>query len=925
LHAQPSRLVRFLRIQAVRFLVAILALSCFNECRSPSENYTKYVNLFIGTQGGGILPAAQAPFKSLKISPVTTLPESSPNPYQYDYPYFYGFYQSNYLLDSLRYLSACLIQPYSGAIHYNPDSTRSRYSLEQAAPGFYKVLLDNHRVTASVTVSGNMAAYQFDFSGGDGNINLNLFQGLETVYRSTITWENDSTFLATILDCRPASPDSSSNLYLAGQFSRKPRHLSYQAPYQDETASDSLVVACSFSLPEEGSMVELRLVSSTESMAAARVELNSQRFEKSFSELRVQTNKKWNDVLRHIVIESDSDEKKEQFYSAVYQFVANLDPHRNRFRWTIEYPLAKWILPDSLFAIFDNHPVYSIEKDTSGSNGKVITTTSGSDSIYLRYCHITDSNYYKASDFEIAQTIWDGYNRGFFTFNSNDLYRYPTLLHQLGENFYAQQHFYEVTRSKFSLFPNGFPPSTSISGTAAWYVFAFLGIVPVNGQEDSFISVAPHVPSAIIHCANGTDIRIQTDHSDPHMRSMRFVNSVLQNGDSLEGTVFQLNPENSTQSLRINTSLCPSGYNHLEKAEGMLYGSFLGDAIGGPPEFQPTQSRPWTKPGVSLTDSLLAKMSNALSLNAYKRIAEPFGVWEDFAPAGSITDDSRWKIIYFDMIRYRFEESQNGFMQATKHFIDGVKPSHRGLADRWYREYSYLYANQDSVYGKVFLPGERIWGGVSTIMGQMAFLPLAIKSPYQKWQTYREAWELNPFDQGFSRDINSALVTGVAAAMEPGASWQRVENVMRSVDPYFYQNVPWVPRQVNLWLDSAHVFARRSDGSLQTLYSLLESRTQAKQWWDAWLPLVIVFSIAEITEYHPRAMMQAVVDFGHDTDSYLQVMGAILGALHGKTVFPEHWRRQLDEQLQDQYGVTIPEMASLLVENSRYQREVIIK
>ena len=58
--------------------------------------------------------------------------------------------------------------------------------------------------------------------------------------------------------------------------------------------------------------------------------------------------------------------------------------------------------------------------------------------------------------------------------------------------------------------------------------------------------------------------------------------------------------------------------------------------------------------------------------------------------------------------------------------------------------------------------------------------------------------------------------------------------------------------------------------------------------------IYLFFAVAELADYHPMASMQLILEFGHDTDSYAQVLGAILGALHGKEVFPEEMRRTVN-------------------------------
>ena len=86
------------------------------------------------------------------------------------------------------------------------------------------------------------------------------------------------------------------------------------------------------------------------------------------------------------------------------------------------------------------------------------------------------------------------------------------------------------------------------------------------------------------------------------------------------------------------------------------------------------------------------------------------------------------------------------------------------------------------------------------------------------------------------------------------------------------------------------------------LFKIMEDELQTTYWWEAWVPIVVVFAVAETADYHPLACMQIIMEFGHDTDSYAQVMGAILGAIHGKEVFPEEFRRTVNQTMNEQFG-----------------------
>jgi len=99
--------------------------------------------------------------------------------------------------------------------------------------------------------------------------------------------------------------------------------------------------------------------------------------------------------------------------------------------------------------------------------------------------------------------------------------------------------------------------------------------------------------------------------------------------------------------------------------------------------------------------------------------------------------------------------------------------------------------------------------------------------------------------------MNSALVAGLARALQPDGSWENLEEAMRSVDPYGYKRTLYVNRELTKWLDLAHDFAQRADGNISSLFTILENELQTTYWWEAWVPVVVVFAVAEATNYHP--------------------------------------------------------------------------
>ena len=58
--------------------------------------------------------------------------------------------------------------------------------------------------------------------------------------------------------------------------------------------------------------------------------------------------------------------------------------------------------------------------------------------------------------------------------------------------------------------------------------------------------------------------------------------------------------------------------------------------------------------------------------------------------------------------------------------------------------------------------------------------------------------------------------------------------------------------------------------------------------------------------------MQLMIEFGHDTDSYAQVMGAIVGAIHGKHIWSTDMCNMVNERMKEQYNQNIDDWINLI-------------
>jgi len=83
-------------------------------------------------------------------------------------------------------------------------------------------------------------------------------------------------------------------------------------------------------------------------------------------------------------------------------------------------------------------------------------------------------------------------------------------------------------------------------------------------------------------------------------------------------------------------------------------------------------------------------------------------------------------------------------------------------------------------------------------------------------------------------------------------------------------------------------------------------------------------AIAQLCRYEPLASIQLALEFGHDTDSTAQLMGAMMGAVYGAAVFPTPLRQLVTQRLRLDYDEDLQEWVDFLVEraNQRMQKNI---
>jgi len=387
--------------------------------------------------------------------------------------------------------------------------------------------------------------------------------------------------------------------------------------------------------------------------------------------------------------------------------------------------------------------------------------------------------------------------------------------------------------------------------------------------------------------------------------------------------------------------------NMNDRIRGLILGGAIGDALGGPIEFQSHESvqglidppKVWRE-GEKLDSSARKAASGRLRLRSYRDLrpgTESYGQWNPNSEPGTITDDTRHKLVLLHALRTAEEKKSwpIGVKELAQSYLDWPqtkavvgRAGYEELAKDWLEEWQFaarwVLGARDLDKA---LPPERMWQSLPTCSGQMTLLPLAALYAGRPEEAYRATYSLAFFDNGFGKDLNAALVAGLAQALvtpvESGRERQAFESVlnsMRETDPFRFRKIRWTERAVDRWLNLALKFARDVKGEPARLFAALEKEFANTTKWEAQVPFVVAFACLELADYDPLAALQLSMEWGHDTDSYAQLVGAFIGALHGASLFPTSWPRAVVERLRIDHGVDLEDecrFLTLLQESSR--------
>ena len=347
----------------ISLCIASIVLSACNKQieiesqNTETPNLIQFVNPFVGTKKmGHTYPGATAPFGMVQLSPETRLMNMYVDGkynkevyrycsgYQYEDSTIFGFSHTHFSGTGHSDLGDFLLMPTTGKLQLEPANIESGedgfcsqfdHENEEAEPGYYSVLLNDYQIQAELTASERVGFHQYTFNEKDtAHIILDLMSNIYNHEDKNI-WtflrvENDSVVTGYRQTNGWAKPKK---VFFAMQFSKacinyghkRYENVVYKGFYRKfneeenfpEMSGKQIRAYFDFDM-EKDEKLQIKFALSSVSTKGALLNLEAEIPHWDFEQVKSETQEKWNQELSKIIVETQTEEQKITFYTALY-------------------------------------------------------------------------------------------------------------------------------------------------------------------------------------------------------------------------------------------------------------------------------------------------------------------------------------------------------------------------------------------------------------------------------------------------------------------------------------------------------------------------------------------------------------------------------------------------------------------------------
>lgn len=330
-------------------------LLCCGIFTASAQQPVDYVNPFIGTSNYGTTnPGAICPQGMMSVTPFNVMGSKSnkfdkdsqwwSTPYSADNNYFTGFSHVNLSGVGCPDLGSLLLMPTTGDVNVDYREYGSEYKNEVAQPGYYSNILTKYGIKTEATASMRTGLTRFTFPKGQGNILLNLGEGLTNETGATVRRVSDTEIEGSkLLGTFCYNPQAVFPIYFVMKVSKAPKQVGYwkkqremkgveaqwdaysgkyklYTKYDREMSGDDIGVWFTYDT-EENETIEVKMGVSFVSIENARLNMNTEQPDFNFDKVRTAASTMWNKDLSRVKVEGGSQTDKIIFYTAMYHLL----------------------------------------------------------------------------------------------------------------------------------------------------------------------------------------------------------------------------------------------------------------------------------------------------------------------------------------------------------------------------------------------------------------------------------------------------------------------------------------------------------------------------------------------------------------------------------------------------------------------------
>ena len=338
----------------MKVLLFSFLLSCCSLLVSAQQP-VDYVNPFIGTSNYGTTnPGAICPQGMMSVTPFNVMGSKSnkfdkdsqwwSTPYSADNNFFTGYAHVNLSGVGCPEMGSLLLMPTSGELNVDYHEYGSEYKNEVAHPGYYSNILTKYNIKTEATASMRTGLTRFTFPKGQGNILLNLGEGLTNETGATVRMVSDTEIEGSkLLGTFCYNPQAVFPIYIVMKLSKAPKQAGYwkkqremkgveaewdaysgkyklYTKYDREMSGDDIGVWFKYDT-EEDEVIEVKMGVSFVSIENARLNMNTEQPDFNFDKVRAAAGKMWNDDLSRVMVEGGTNDDKTIFYTAMYHLL----------------------------------------------------------------------------------------------------------------------------------------------------------------------------------------------------------------------------------------------------------------------------------------------------------------------------------------------------------------------------------------------------------------------------------------------------------------------------------------------------------------------------------------------------------------------------------------------------------------------------